>query len=194
METLIGVYPIIDGGETVGELRVAQRGLMLSFEGSCPDAGEIMRLSVYGEREGYLGVMLPGPDSGHLTISKRLSRAALRDFPSKIEYAGAAGAGAAGPALEAEAVAEEPQAAVDAEDILWIPEPNPWSLFSDREQKEAWRSVSGILRSEHENTILLAMPSGEAGKMKGVYMTADGVRELDGEKYIIFKIDDGKIN
>ena len=198
METMLGVYPIMSGGAEIGELRVAQSGLLVSFEGSCLDEGEIMRLSVYGECEGYLGVMLPDVNTGLLKISKKLSRAALHDFPRKIEHCGPAGAGFAGAADErgadgAEVLPEPPQAG-GGEDLLWIPEPNPWSLFSEPEQKEAWRSVSGTLRSEQGETPLLALPSGEAGKMKGVYMTADGVRELEGEKYIIFKIDDGKIN
>jgi len=30
-------------------------------------------------------------------------------------------------------------------------------------------------------------------KIKGVYVTASGKREIEGEEYIIFKIDDGLI-
>ncbi len=82
--------PILIHGRESGRLQIRQEGPYTVFEGRCEDPGGIMRLSVYGQgREGRLGVMLP--ESGGLVIRKRLSRAALRDFPGEMEYAAPSG-------------------------------------------------------------------------------------------------------
>ena len=219
MEGLFGEYPIMIGGKESGKLTVSSAGLMTGFEGSCFDGGELVRLSVYGEGvEGYLGVMLP--KAGQLRISKKLSRAALENFPNRIEYAGISASTGAGIAvdepsmraqltlsaeLEAEADAAG-AAAVDEisaaefvagegveRDVFWIPEPNPWSLFKAPEMKDAWKNIEKALKSDENGIGLLALPIDEAEKLKGVYITASGKREIEGGEYIIFKIDGGSI-
>lgn len=91
METeLIGTYPIIIGGENTGELSISREGLFWVFDARCAMQEELVRLSIYGDgREGYLGVM--SPDGEWLCLQKRLSRAAVADFPTTIEYAGLKG-------------------------------------------------------------------------------------------------------
>lgn len=84
-----GTYPIIIDGQEQGCLEVTVEGLHTVFRGTCTDMGGLLRLSLYGEREGYLGVMVP--EDGVLRLTRRLSRAALRSFPQKPSYAGPAG-------------------------------------------------------------------------------------------------------
>ncbi|MFB0920001.1 MAG: hypothetical protein QMB62_03835 [Oscillospiraceae bacterium] len=87
---ITGNYPIILDGETSGELTVTREGLFWSFEAKCEPRKEIVRLSVYGEgREGYLGIMEPFGDM--LKLNRKLSRSSLREFPTKINYAGQSG-------------------------------------------------------------------------------------------------------
>ena len=85
-----GNYPIILDGETIGELTVTREGLFWSFDARCEARGEIVRLSVYGDgREGYLGIMEPFGEM--LKLNRKFSRAALRDFPTRISHAGQKG-------------------------------------------------------------------------------------------------------
>lgn len=80
----------IDGRET-GRLSIRQEGPYTVFEGRSEDPGRLLRLSVYGGgQEGKLGVMMP--EKGTLGIRKKLSRAELRNFPERIDYAGESGA------------------------------------------------------------------------------------------------------
>ena len=84
--------PIRLEGRDAGRLTVRQEGAYTVFEGHSEDPGTLVRLSVYGGgREGVLGVMIPG--AGGLTLTKRLSRSAMADFPETIEYAAPAGEG-----------------------------------------------------------------------------------------------------
>ena len=84
-------YPIIVDDKNIGTVTVSEEGLHTIFEGRCaePEASGLFRLSVYGECEGYLGVMMP--ERGYLRIRKKLSRASMKDFPKEIKYAGMAG-------------------------------------------------------------------------------------------------------
>lgn len=87
---ILGSYPIILDGETVGELTVSREGLFWGFDAKCEMRGEIVRLSVYGNgTEAYLGIMEPIGDM--LRLTKKLSRSALAAFPSKISHAGQKG-------------------------------------------------------------------------------------------------------
>lgn len=87
---LAGNYPIIIDEIEVGNIFVSLDGLFWRFEAKSEMREGILRLSVYGgNQEGYLGVMTP--ESGSLTLNKKLSRSALKDFPTKIEYAGISG-------------------------------------------------------------------------------------------------------
>ncbi|NCB73796.1 MAG: hypothetical protein EOM51_03505 [Clostridia bacterium] len=87
---ILGSYPIILDGETVGELTVSREGLFWGFDAKCEMRGEIVRLSVYGNgMEAYLGIMEPIGDM--LCLTKKLSRSALAAFPAKISHAGQKG-------------------------------------------------------------------------------------------------------
>ncbi|MBP8639948.1 MAG: hypothetical protein KBI01_03475 [Oscillospiraceae bacterium] len=87
---IAGCYPIILNGETAGEITVSREGLFWSFEANCEMRDEIVRLSVYGDgKEGYLGIMEPFGDM--LKLTKKFSRAALKDFPERISHAGQKG-------------------------------------------------------------------------------------------------------
>ena len=81
--------PIILDGKECGTLELRRDGAFTLFEARCGRQAELTRLWVYGGgRRGYLGVMQP--EEGGLALRRRLSRAAMRSFPDRIEYAGAA--------------------------------------------------------------------------------------------------------
>ena len=101
-----GSWPVMFGGREIGSLRAYARGAMTVFEAEAADPGGVLRLSVYGGgREGYLGVMSPAGE-GRVALRRSLSRAVLRGFPERIEYA--APSGEAAPAPEPEKPAPEP--------------------------------------------------------------------------------------
>ena len=101
-----GSWPVMFGGREIGSLRAHERGAMTVFEAEAADPGGVLRLSVYGGgREGYLGVMSPAGE-GRVALRRSLSRAALRGFPERIEYA--APSGEAAPAPEPEPEEGEP--------------------------------------------------------------------------------------
>ncbi len=91
---MLGEYPVIVNGEETGTLRVSREGLMTLFDAHCRDPGELLRLSVYGEREAYLGVMAPD-GQGEVRLRKSYSRSALAGFPENIRFAGPSGLKAA---------------------------------------------------------------------------------------------------
>lgn len=97
---MTGTYPIVADGKQIGELTVSKEGMFTRFDAACTDTGSVMRLSIYGESEGYLGVMLP--ENGVLRLTKSLSKLGLAGFPEHPTHAGEAGQGA--PAVPAMAV------------------------------------------------------------------------------------------
>ena len=110
-------YPLILDGETAGEVTVRREGAWTMFDVRCAPTPGILRVSVYGgDREGYLGVL--APEDGALTLHRRLSRSAMKEFPTVIEAAGRAGLGCLAPCTPetagsgaAEAPAEQMEAA-----------------------------------------------------------------------------------
>ena len=87
---ITGNYPIIFGGVTAGEISVTREGLFWIFDAKCQMQEDIVRLSVFGNgQEAYLGVMEPKGDI--LTLTKKLSRTAVRDFPEEISFGGIRG-------------------------------------------------------------------------------------------------------
>ena len=79
--------PILLDGKECGTLELRRDGAFTLFEARCGRQAELTRLWVFGGgRRGYLGVLQPEGDG--LALRRRLSRAAMRSFPDKIEYAG----------------------------------------------------------------------------------------------------------
>ena len=79
--------PILLNGETCGTLEIRRDGAYTLFEARCERREELVRLWAFGEGgRGYLGVLQPEGEG--LSLRRRLSRAAMRAFPQRIEYAG----------------------------------------------------------------------------------------------------------
>ena len=79
-------YPIYIDGDKRGELRVYTEGLMTVFDARCDKAKGLVKLYIFGaEGKAYLGTMQP--QGSGLRLVRRMSRAALRSFPDKPEYA-----------------------------------------------------------------------------------------------------------
>ncbi len=74
----------IDGKET-GSLDIRREGPVTVMRADLEDVGRVVRLTVFGEREGYLGV--PEPADGRLKLTKRLSPTQMRAFPKYPGYA-----------------------------------------------------------------------------------------------------------
>ena len=168
-------YAIVRDGHRAGTLTVEQKGLLTGFDGVLQNTGELVRLSVYGGgREGYLGVMTPR--DGALHLRRALSRAALRDFPAEIEYAGVSGGGAAPLAersqpqegmREAEEKREAKETADNAEvdDLLWFSAPD------------------GTLSAFDGRRLLVALPAERARLPRGAEAA---LRWIAGREYIVF--------
>ena len=77
--------PIYIDGTEEGKLSIVRQGNMTIFDADMRDVGRVVRLRVFGDGEGYLGV--PVPADGRLRLIKRLSPAAMSAFPTKPEYA-----------------------------------------------------------------------------------------------------------
>lgn len=129
----------------------------------------MLRLSVYGGgREGYLGVMSPAGD-GRVALRRSLSRAALRGFPERIEYA--APSGEAAPAPKPEKPAPEP---------VSEPEPEP-----EPEDGLIWYSSPDGTLSAHDGRRLLVGPC-PADDARVPAWAGDVVRYINGRKYVVF--------
>ncbi|MGI5935540.1 MAG: hypothetical protein ACOX7I_01865 [Oscillospiraceae bacterium] len=171
MENLIGTYPIIIDGNTVGSVDVSQKGLYTVFEASCPDTGELLRLWVFGsDGEAYLGVM--APQGGALRLVRRFSRAALKDFPKNITHAG--------PKKETQAAPSPLPAQSEQRD-----------KSDDEEQDTIWhRASNGTLISTSNGRKLLAVPVVTPGLP---ISSARERRTIEGTEYLIFEIKGGRI-
>lgn len=190
-----GIYPIIIHGQEQGQLEVATEGLHTVFRGVCADTGELLRLSLYGEREGYLGVM--APEEGRLHLTRRLSRSALRGFPQCPTHAGPAGETIAPPAAEATAAEEAP--APEAAPVLEEMPPAPpdqeiqvlhlAELHSDHAvditNDVLWYAApGGCLYSAGDGGRFLAVPESRSQSLPD----STGVkRRIQGKNYLIFK-------
>ncbi len=163
-----GSWPVMFGGREIGSLRAHERGAMTVFEAEAADPGGVLRLSVYGGgREGYLGVMSPSGE-GRVALRRSLSRAALRGFPERIEYA--APSGEAAPAPEPEKPTPEP---------VSEPEPEP-----EPENGLIWySSPDGTLSAHDGRRLLVALPADDA---RVPAWAGDVVRYINGRKYVVF--------
>ena len=80
-------YPIRIYGRETGKLQVCQEGMYTVFRAVSECSGEMIRLCVFGGgKSGYLGVMVPDGNGG-ATLTRRLSKSAMCNFPEVIEYA-----------------------------------------------------------------------------------------------------------
>ena len=163
-----GSWPVMFGGREIGSLRAHARGAMTVFEAEASDPGGVLRLSVYGGgREGYLGVMSPAGD-GRVALRRSLSRAALRGFPERIEYA--APSGEAAPAPKPEKPAPEPVSEPEPE-----PEPEDGLI--------SYSSPDGTLSAHDGRRLLVALPADDA---RVPAWAGDVVRYINGRKYVVF--------
>lgn len=163
-----GSWPVMFGGREVGSLRAYARGAMTVFEAEAADPGGVLRLSVYGGgREGYLGVMSPAGE-GRVALRRSLSRAVLRGFPERIEYA--APSGEAAPAPEPEKPAPEPVSEPEPE-----PEPEDGLIW--------YSSPDGTLSAHDRRRLLVALPADDA---RVPAWAGDVVRYINGRKYVVF--------
>lgn len=163
-----GSWPVMFGGREIGSLRAYARGAMTVFEAEAADPGGVLRLSVYGGgREGYLGVMSPAAE-GRVALRRSLSRAVLRGFPERIEYA--APSGEAAPAPEPEKPAPEPVSEPEPE-----PEPEDGLIW--------YSSPDGTLSAHDGRRLLVALPADDA---RVPAWAGDVVRYINGRKYVVF--------
>ena len=163
-----GSWPVMFGGREIGSLRAYARGAMTVFEAEAADPGGVLRLSVYGGgREGYLGVMSPAGE-GRGALRRSLSRAVLRGFPERIEYA--APSGEAAPAPEPEKPAPEPVSEPEPE-----PEPEDGLIW--------YSSPDGTLSAHDGRRLLVALPADDA---RVPAWAGDVVRYINGRKYVVF--------
>ena len=79
------VLPIYIDGKKEGELTVEHRGAATVMQARLRDVGRVVRLTVYGERAGYLGV--PEPSEGRLRLERRFSPMEMNRFPQHPRYA-----------------------------------------------------------------------------------------------------------
>jgi len=119
---MTGTYPVYIGGERAGSLTVSREGLYTVFELDCRDPGELTRISVYGDREGYLGVLLPR--EGRATLRRRLSRRELELFPAQITMVCESGRSPHGEKAEG-----------DAAELIWYRDPGGALVTTRGEQK-----------------------------------------------------------
>ena len=163
-----GSWPVMFGGREIGSLRAHERGAMTVFEAEAADPGGVLRLSVSGGgREGYLGVMSPAGE-GRVALRRSLSRAVLRGFPERIEYA--APSGEAAPAPEPEKPAPEPVSEPEPE-----PEPEDGLIW--------YSSPDGTLSAHDGRRLLVALPADDA---RVPAWAGDVVRYINGRKYVVF--------
>lgn len=76
--------PIYIDGKKEGVLTVERQGAATVMRAELRDVGRVVRLTIYGEKAGYLGV--PEPDGGKLRLARRFSPAEMRRFPERPEY------------------------------------------------------------------------------------------------------------
>ena len=193
-----GIYPLILDGEQAGEVTVSAQGAWTVVSVRCAMRPGIVRVSVYGAgREGYLGVLTPEGDA--LTLHRRLSRNALRDFPEPVEYAGAAGAPAVkesvgrddpgAPPAEEPADCDDPGAPPVEEAPPAEEAPTKDEAPPDVEALSWYASPDGALVCFDGTENLLALPLGD------MRIPAQGgsQRTVEGRDYMVFRTQNGKI-
>ncbi len=175
-------YPIYLSGEHKGMLTLTHSGLYTEFYARCEDPGELMRLSVYGGgREGYLGVM--EPVGGVLILRRKLSRAAMTDFPAPIEYAAPTGE------KKTESAAPEPAPMLPEEPKNEDGEPPPRSAEPNTDL--LWyQAGDGSLVTTWQGRQYRAFPMASWGLPME---RAVEKRVIDGVEYAVFALTDSQI-
>lgn len=192
-----GKYPIMIDGEQCGSLAVEKEGLMTVFHARCDDPGKMLKLSVYGDREGYLGLMMPR--DGALELRKSYTREGMKQFPGEILYAGPAGMEVPVATFsEKEEQPDRPPSGEAGETATAVEEPESEpEAVSEQPLGETgdtfWRrDADGVLVSEDEDgTKMLAF------LLRGAELHATESHErrvIEGDEYIVFKVKNGKIN
>ena len=201
------IYPLILDGTKTGEVAVRREGGWTVFDARSVMLSDVVRISVYGgEREGYLGVLAPEGDQ--LTLHRRFSRSAMRDFPATIEFAGRSGRGgsaatetadteqAVEPKVEAAAPEEAEKTAPQAADNGGAPKEDE---NKEDENEEAppriedvywYASPDGALVCFDGTHNLIALPVGDQRIPDG---HGGWPREIEGREYIIYRTKDGRL-
>ena len=79
-------YPVYEGTERIGMLRIRREGLYAVFSAALPQCGGLKRLWLCG-REAVFCLGLPEPRGSMLCLEKRLSRSACANLPRPILHA-----------------------------------------------------------------------------------------------------------
>ena len=77
--------PIYIDGKQEGVLTVESQGPATVMRADMRDVGRVVRLCLYGEKTGYLGV--PEPSGGRLRLMRRFTPTDMKRFPQNPEYA-----------------------------------------------------------------------------------------------------------
>ncbi len=77
--------PIYIDGQQEGTVRISHDGPATVLDADLRDVGRVVRLRLFGDEEGYLGV--PEPKEGRLRLIKRVSPIELRRLPAFPKYA-----------------------------------------------------------------------------------------------------------
>ncbi len=195
-------YPLILDGTRAGEVIVRREGGWTVFDVRSVMLPDVVRVSVYGGgREGYLGVLAPEGDQ--LTLHRRLSRSAMRDFPAAIESAGRSGLGgsAAAEASETEPAAEAQQEAAapdgtaeqapQAAEEGGTPREDGNEEAPPRIEDVYWyASPDGALVCFDGTHNLIALPVGDQRIPEG---PGGWPQEIEGREYIVYRTKNGRL-
>ena len=78
--------PVYIDGKQEGTLTIEQEDAATVMDARLRDVGRVVRLTVFGDGEGYLGIPEP-EEPGQLRLVRRLSANDMRAFPAAPEYA-----------------------------------------------------------------------------------------------------------
>ena len=77
--------PVYIDGKREGTLTMERQGAATVIRADIRDVGRVVRLRLYGDGEGYLGI--PVPENGRQVLTKRLTALEMRRLPSSPTYA-----------------------------------------------------------------------------------------------------------
>ena len=78
--------PVYIDGKQEGTLTIEHEDAATVMDARLRDVGRVVRLTVFGDGEGYLGIPEP-EEAGQLRLVRRLSANDMRAFPTAPEYA-----------------------------------------------------------------------------------------------------------